>query len=139
MSKHFLTSFLLLTLFLLGTVFLLLPNTEPKDYFPFISDQELSLKTHVHFLFNNLKWVVIAIVIIKETELPSVITYTFFGLMLLRLADYLLTYNEVWFKIYDFPLQGSVLPITCNTTSCLIFGIAILYHEFKWSNQQINK
>lgn len=137
MSNHFRTSLLLLTLFLLGTVFLLLPNTEPKDYFPFISSQELSIKTHFYFIIQKTQWVIVAIILIKETSIPKVISYTFLGLMLLRLVDYFLTYNEVWFKIYDFPMYGSVLPITCNTTSCLIFGIAIILNEFKWSRQQI--
>lgn len=104
----------------LGLVFLVLPTTEPKDFFLF-SEMKLTFQTHVYFICEKLVLVILAYVIsLMETKYPYSIRI-FFWLTVADLTDYLLSYNSIWFT--------AGIPISMNVLKCLIFGLT-LFHEW---------
>ena len=146
MSPSFPTKMLLLTLFLFGTVFLVPFDNYYGYFFPFAkpfwpshAGILISIKSYLYYLFDDLWKLVAAIVIYKETKLPEVITCWLVVLMGLRVVDYMLNYNQVWWKptiSVPFTCETFNLTISCNTVSCLIFAIAILKSEVSWIKMQ---
>ena len=113
---------LLLLLFTLSlsTVFIFTPDTEPKDYFLF-SDQELTLETHLFFLFEHIILVVLGVVIFLETQYKTAaMVYVF--LQVIDTLIYVLAYGHFSFMS---------TPITWNFIKIIIFSLAIINEVWK--------
>lgn len=112
----------------LSIFYLALPYSETLyDFFPF-ADQKLSLQMHVWFVLNKLTFIIFAYIIWKESNSFAFTTKVFFLIMIAKMADYLLCYNNVWFKI-------GVVHVTSTTTGILVFLLAGLW-EYLWMDQQ---
>lgn len=103
---------------LVGNVFMILPKTGPADYFMF-SDMELYFATHVYFICERLVLIVLAGIIANEATEYRGAMWVFFGLIVVDLFDYLLTYSGVWFHFYG-------VPVSFNILKGVIFGMVII-------------
>lgn len=114
---------LLFAVFLLGVVFLVLDlDTIPIDYFLF-SDIKLPLATHVYFISEKLIVLILSYIIANEAIEYKGALWIFFGLVVVDLFDYCLTYSCVWYTVH---ISSFVIPVSMNTLKVTIFGLAIL-------------
>lgn len=112
----------------LGILFLALPYSEQtKDYFPLFSSQQLTLQMHVWFILNKLVFVVFAYIIVNEATKYRLALWVFFGCQVLKLADYLLTYNEIWGTIGN-------IPVSSTSVGMMAFSLSIVY-EWLWNKE----
>lgn len=100
---------------ILGLMYVMIPRTEPVDFFLF-SDMKLSLATHVYFIGEKLVLIILAYILYCEDK--SEFIKAFLVLMVADLVDYLLTYNSIWFTF--------VIPISMNVCKVIIFSLLIL-------------
>jgi hypothetical protein len=103
-------------------MFLFIPVTEPKDFFPF-SEIAISLDTWFYFLFEHVQVLMLAFCLLLRRE-SNLIIGTYVLIQVVDTFDYLLFYGEPW---SDF------LP-TWNICKVVIFTTAILYE--KWVTRQ---
>lgn len=109
---------------LMGILFLALPYSEvTKDYFV-LSDQRLTLQTHVWFVCNKLVFIIFAYIIANESTEYRLALKVFFWIQVLKFVDYLICYNEVWLRIWGMPFSSTTLGI-------LVFSLFIGY-EYAW-------
>lgn len=100
------------------------PGLELYKPFPF-SDQQLTIGTHVYFVFEHL-----FIVAILYLWLFECVNYSrdyvrmFLFLQIGDFADYLLRYSEPFLKVYEFW-------ISYNTIQFVLFGVFIVYKAWK--------
>lgn len=122
---------LFLTL-ILGLSFVLLPNWDGVTYMnpdPFLfydfgySDDGRRLgicyQTYVYMICEYLVSIIFVGIIAKETVEYRQAVFIFLVLLCADLFDFLLDYNSVWFYIQN-------IPVSMNTTKCVIFGLVII-------------
>lgn len=110
---------LLYLTFVLGLVFLLVPmKREMMDFFPF-SDFEIYPVNHVYYICEKLIVIILAYIIATEATEYRKPLFIFLVLCIADLADYLLSYSAVWFRIGEFP-------VSMNIMKCILFGLTIL-------------
>lgn len=120
---------LLYTTILTGIVFLLVPDTiKPINYFPFFG-VEMYFKTYIYFIFEKLIAIALAYIIASSEHQFKQETQIFFWLMVADLADYLLTYSWIWFRIGTFP-------VSMNIVKSIVFGFVILRAWIKSTGNQ---
>lgn len=111
---------------LVSILFILLPNTGITQKWFLFSEVKLTFKTHLYFICEHFVLIVMAHIIKSEYSDNKFELSIFFYLMIIDLVDYLLNYNEIWFRVGE-------VPVSFNTTACLIFGLTILN---KWIKSQ---
>lgn len=114
---------LLFLTFVFGLVFVIIPQTEPRDWFLF-SEMKLTLATHMYFICEKLVLIVLAYIIAAEERNYRRAVQIFFWLLVVDLVDYFLTYGSIWFKLGGFP-------VSMNTVKVIIFGIVISKEWYK--------
>lgn len=112
----------------LAILYLALPYSEDLySFFP-LSDQKLTLQMHVWFILNKLTLAILAYIIWIESTDYRTSTKVFFLVTFGKLIDYLVCYNEVWFRI-------GKIPVTSTTLGLLVFGLVIAW-EYLWKDRQ---
>lgn len=116
---------LLLLTFILGCVFMILPdwdgsflNPDPFPFFDF-SIGGICYQTYIFMIGEHLTMIILTYVIVKEALEYRAALWVFFGLVVVDLFDFLLSYNSVWYHFQGFPVSMNTLKVT-------IFGLAIL-------------
>jgi hypothetical protein len=107
---------LFLTL-VLGLVFYIVPNTQPRDFFPFY-DIVMGLKTYVYLALEKFILIVMGYIIASESTKYREALWVFFWLLVIDLIDYFLTYNTAWFKVDWFP-------VSMNMVKVFVFGFVV--------------
>ncbi|OQB12806.1 MAG: hypothetical protein BWY15_02100 [Firmicutes bacterium ADurb.Bin193] len=83
---------------------------------------------HVWFILNKLTLAILAYIIWIESTSYRLSTKVFFWVTFGKLIDYLICYNEVWFRL-------GFVPITSTSLGLLIFGLVIAF-EYSWKDRQ---
>ncbi len=111
---------LLFITLLLGLIFSILPNSyaDPKVGFLF-SDEKIYYSTWVYFAFEHFIFIILSYIIYAESLKYRLALFTFLVISVADFIDYVLTYNEIWYKI-------GPIPVSMNTLSVVIFALAIL-------------
>lgn len=130
--------FILLAVLCLSIVWLAWPyDPDPNNWIAFFpeSDQRLPAQNYVYHLCEKLMFVALAWVIYKWSDKFKVALLIFFGLQILKLGDYLITYNGVWGRTEVF---GKLAPVSSNTLSILIFALTMLvyYIKYLWGTRE---
>lgn len=112
----------------LSILYLALPYSDKMYDFFTLADQQLSLQMHVWFVLNKFTFVILAYIIWKESTTFITTTKVFYWIMIVKLIDYMICYNSVWFNI------GSI-PVTSTTTGFLVFGLVLAW-EYLWKDRQ---
>lgn len=120
---------LLYLTFVLGLLFLLIPmKQEMMDFFPF-SDFQIYPVNHIYYICEKMVVIILAGIIATEATEYRKPVLIFFILCVADLADYLLSYSSVWFRIGEFPISMNILKST-------IFGLTIIREL--WNKQHIS-
>lgn len=110
---------------ILSCVFLWIPRIGPEDYFLF-SDMELYFATYVYFILERVFIIILAYVIANEATKYNDALWMFFWLCVLDLVDFLLCYNDVWFRVNEWPMS-------MNIFKSIVFGLVILRELWRQS------
>ena len=108
---------LILASFVCSKLWTLLPESGAEhDFFPYHS-QTLTLRMHVYFICERVSVLVLiwAAMICTADKLFHMV----FALYALRIVDYLLRYEEAWFKIGAYPIEYGTLMMVALA---IIFG-----------------
>lgn len=111
---------LLFTTLALGILFLFIPVTEPRGFFPF-SEVKLSMDTWFYFLFEKLIVLILAVVILNESTEYRPALWIFVFIQVIEVADYMLFYGEPWSKYVP----------SWNILKVVIFGSCIVFYLTK--------
>lgn len=127
---------LLMLTFILGCVFMILPdwdgvtymNPDPFYFYDFGYNENgerlgIWIQTYVFMIGEHVTMIILSFMIAKEATIYKMALWIFFGLVVVDLFDYLLTYNSVWYRLH---LSHLVIPVSINTLKVTIFGLAIL-------------
>lgn len=113
---------------LFGAVFLVVPaNNNPPVYplFPLASSEDtISIQAYVYFIFEHFQLMALCYIIAAEATVYRLSCQTFFWLQVADFADYLLSYNAIWFKL-------GLLPVSMNLIGVAVFGSVVLYERIK--------
>ena len=118
---------LLFVTLIIGLLFLVIPTTEPKDFFIF-SDMKLSFQMHLYFICEKIILIILAWIIAAEDRHYRNALKIFFWLLVADLLDYCLSYNAIWFNI-------GWLPVSMNIVKIFIFGSIIAKEWIKDPSQ----
>lgn len=97
-------------LLLAKTVFLLIQEDRTvHNYFPF-SKAQCTSEEWVYYGFEHLIWIYVfgLMVFTNLNSIKKELEY-FFMVAVIDFADYLLTYNSIWFRIGQIPISFNVL------------------------------
>lgn len=115
---------LLYSTLLVGLIFLIIPDWHtPHDFFLF-SNMKLTGAMHIYFIGEKAILVVLAYIIVTEAKDYQNAIWVFFWLLVADLADYLLSYNSIWFSIGNFP-------VSMNIVKAFVFGGVIINEGWK--------
>lgn len=124
MSKLILLWFVIL----LGIFWLAFPyDPNPDNWIEFFpcSNQKLPWQNYIFHASEKLIFVIFAWIIYSDSDKYKIALLVFFGVQVLRLFDYFITYNNVWVRIWP------TVPFSSNTLGILVFSLAIAY-EWIW-------
>lgn len=83
---------------------------------------------HLWFICEKAVMVVLAWIILSESQDYRVALWIFFGIQVLKLADYFICYNDVWGKVL---IAGKLIPLSSNTVGAAVFTFSIMYEFAK--------
>lgn len=116
--------FLLYATILIGLVFMIIPNWyTPIDFF-LLSDTKISGASFVYFIGERSVLIILAYILAIEAKEFQNAMWVFYWLMVADLADFILTYNGIWFSFGHFPISMNILKAT-------IFGFVIVNELWK--------
>ena len=104
---------------ILGVVFLIVPNGEPYDFFPY-AQMKVTGEWYVYYILQHLIFIFFALFLVMETDDYPKSTFVFFLLQIGELIDFLLTYNTTWFEVRGWP-------VTFNVLKVFVFLLAVSY------------
>lgn len=110
---------LLFSTLIISVIYLLVPDTEPIDFFPF-SDMKTTLEWYVFYLCEHLILIVFALFIYMESDKYKIALFVFLLIQIADTIDFCLTYGFVWFHLDKYPVGFNLIKI-------VIFMIAIAY------------
>lgn len=109
---------ILLVTLVFSALFLFIPATEPRDFFPF-SEVTISMDTWFYFLFEHVGLLLLAACLFLPKE-SKVILVTYLVIQLIDTFDYILFYGEPW---------SNLIP-TWNVLKVIMFGSAMVYEKY---------
>lgn len=109
---------LLYLTFVVTLLFMLIPDNDVTVGYLFY-DKRVSLEYYVYSIFEKLVLIALAYIIANEATEYRLELKIFLWLLIADLADSLLTYNSIWFRV-------GAMPISMNVLKCTIFGLTIL-------------
>lgn len=105
--------------FLLSILFLLYPFGKQIDLFLF-SDNTMQFKSYIYYGSEHFLLILLAHIIHVEAKEFRLFCRCFFWYQVLDLTDWILTNNNVWFKIDGWP-------VSMNVVSAFVMGLILLY------------
>ena len=111
---------LLMSCLVFSPLFLFIPVTEPRDFYPF-SEQMVSMDTWFYFLFEHLIALILSVVILIESQTYRTAIKVFVFIQVIDTVDYFLCYGEPWFDN---------VPLSWNIVKVALFGISIIYEKY---------
>lgn len=114
--------FILIILFV-RMAFVIIPLGPVIDPFP-LADQGVYAESYAYYLNEHLAWIFVSYILMIEIPKHRPFFKVFMILNVLDTIDYLLTYNKIWLKLFDF------IPISFNVVSFALMA-AITFNEWK--------
>lgn len=117
----------------IAMVFLLFPYDETKTVGFLWSTHRIPVQTYVYYLISeHLVIIMLAWYMLEQETKYRIALWTFFGIQVLRLADFVGGYCIVWHRTDDG------IPISAITVSLFLFALAILteYIRELWKDRQ---
>lgn len=130
---------------LLGSIWLMFPyDYDPNNWIAFFkfSDQKLPWQNYVYHLSDKFILAILAWLILQKQETYRLCFWVFFVTQLVRIVDYLFTYNEVWtwIKVPSIQFMGEVMRFPVDTNTCgMAFLILSIGYEFVKSYGNSNR
>lgn len=126
MSKALLIFFTLI----IGVVFIFTPKGIACSLFPF-SDRVLHVESYAYYLWEHAIKIVFAHVVNVSATSYRLFFSAVFWYQVADAVDYLLTYNDVWFKIEWFP-------VSMNVVGCAVCGSILIFEIWQhWMNSTL--
>lgn len=83
---------------------------------------------HVWFICEKAVMVILAAIILNESKDYKFALLVFLAVQILKLGDYLISYNEVWGYM---EMGDRQIPVSANTLGAAAFTFAIVYELIK--------
>lgn len=102
--------YLLFSTLVISVVHLMVPDTDPIDFFPY-SEMKTTLEWYVFYFCEHVILIVFALFIYMESDRYKTALCVFLLIQIADLIDFCLTYGFVWFRIGDYPIGFNLIKV----------------------------
>lgn len=131
---------ILLSVELFSAIFLLSKTGDWQTVYPYfcnnwmplcLSRVELTRDTHVYFIFEHLRFIMLSLYIYYEPKKFPKALLTFVAIQVIDLFDYLIGYSQTWVYIGTCPISWNILKV-------VIFMVAIFNEVSRIIERKLN-